>query len=35
MVCDHIIKSVNESDSVNRVVVTSSIAAVRFRKEFR
>ncbi len=28
MVCDHIIKSVNESASVNRVVVTSSVAAV-------
>jgi len=27
-VCDHIIESVNRSDSVNRVVVTSSIAAV-------
>lgn len=27
-VCDHIIKSVNESATVNRVVVTSSIAAV-------
>lgn len=27
-VCDHIIKSVNESGTVNRVVVTSSIAAV-------
>ena len=27
-VCDHIIKSVNESGSVSRVVVTSSIAAV-------
>jgi len=27
-VCDHIINSVNESDTVNRVVVTSSIAAV-------
>jgi nucleoside-diphosphate-sugar epimerase len=27
-VCDHIIASVNSSDSVNRVVVTSSIAAV-------
>ncbi|MCY4532030.1 MAG: NAD-dependent epimerase/dehydratase family protein [Gammaproteobacteria bacterium] len=28
MVCDHIINSVNESASVNRVVVTSSVAAV-------
>ena len=28
MVCDHVINSVNQSDSVNRVVVTSSIAAV-------
>ncbi|MEJ6593028.1 MAG: NAD-dependent epimerase/dehydratase family protein [SAR86 cluster bacterium] len=28
MVCDHVINSVNLSDSVNRVVVTSSIAAV-------
>ena len=28
MVCDHVIKSVNESETVNRVVVTSSIAAV-------
>jgi nucleoside-diphosphate-sugar epimerase len=27
-VCDHIIRSVNESGSVNRVVVTSSIAAI-------
>jgi len=27
-VCDHIIASVNDSDSVNRVVVTSSIAAI-------
>ena len=27
-VCDHIIRSVNDSDSVNRVIVTSSIAAV-------
>lgn len=27
-VCDHIIKSVNQSKTVNRVVVTSSIAAV-------
>ncbi len=27
-VCEHIIKSVNESGSVNRVVVTSSVAAV-------
>lgn len=27
-VCDHIIASVNGSDSVNRVIVTSSIAAV-------
>jgi len=27
-VCDHIIESVNRSDSINRVVVTSSIAAV-------
>ena len=35
MVCDHIIKSVNESDSVTRVVVTSSIAAVVSRKELR
>jgi nucleoside-diphosphate-sugar epimerase len=28
MVCDHIIESVNKSQSVNRVIVTSSIAAV-------
>lgn len=28
MVCDHIIESVNNSQSVNRVIVTSSIAAV-------
>ena len=28
MVCDHIIKSVNDSKTVSRVVVTSSIAAV-------
>ncbi|MDB4149995.1 NAD-dependent epimerase/dehydratase family protein [Pseudomonadales bacterium] len=28
MVCDHVINSINLSDSVNRVVVTSSIAAV-------
>ena len=27
-VCDHVIKSVNESGSVNRVIVTSSVAAV-------
>lgn len=27
-VCDHIINSVNQSESVNRVVVTSSVAAV-------
>ena len=27
-VCDHIIKSINESETVNRVIVTSSIAAV-------
>ena len=27
-VCDHIIRSVNESGSVNRVIVTSSIAAI-------
>lgn len=27
-VCDHIIASVNQSDSVNRVIVTSSIAAI-------
>lgn len=34
MVCDHIIKSVNESDSVTRVVVTSSIAAVVSERNF-
>ena len=28
MVCDHVINSVNQSETVNRVVVTSSIAAV-------
>ena len=28
MVCDHIINSVNKSETVNRVVVTSSVAAV-------
>jgi len=28
MVCDHIIESVNKSDTVSRVIVTSSIAAV-------
>ena len=28
MVCDHVINSINLSDSVNRVIVTSSIAAV-------
>ena len=28
MVCDHIINSVNQSETVNRVVVTSSVAAV-------
>jgi len=28
MVCDHVINSINSSDSVNRVVVTSSIAGV-------
>lgn len=33
-VCDHIIKSVNESDSVNRVVVTSSVAAVVSESNF-
>lgn len=34
MVCDHIIKSVNGSDSVTRVVVTSSIAAVVSERNF-
>ena len=34
MVCDHIINSVNESGSVNRVVVTSSIAAVVSERNF-
>ena len=33
-VCSHIIKSVNESDSVGRVVVTSSIAAVVSERNF-
>ena len=28
MVCEHIIESINKSDSVGRVVVTSSVAAV-------
>ena len=28
MVCDHIINSINNSETVNRVVVTSSVAAV-------
>ena len=34
MVNDHIIKSVNESDSVTRVVVTSSVAAVVSESNF-
>lgn len=35
MVCDHIINSVNMSKSVNRVVVTSSIAAVMSEQDMQ
>ncbi len=35
MVCDHIINSVNLSETVNRVVVTSSIAAVMSETDMR
>ncbi|MDA0788183.1 MAG: NAD-dependent epimerase/dehydratase family protein [Proteobacteria bacterium] len=34
-VCNHIINSVNQSDSVNRVVVTSSVAAVISEMDLR